>query len=63
MIIMDFAVPMNHREKFKKKQKDRYLDLASKLKKIVELSLKGLGKRLEELEISGKIETIRPQHC
>ena len=73
---MDFAVPAVHRVKIKENEKiDIYLDLVRELKKTgghavmlsvigaLEMVPKVLEKRLEESEIRGKINTIRPQYC
>ena len=71
---MNFAVPADHRVKLKENEKmDRYLDLARELKKpwnrrvrVIPIVIGALGpfpksleKRLEELEIRGRIETIQ----
>ena len=72
---MDFTVAADHRLKVKEnKKKDKYLDLARKLKKILwnmKITVtqivvgalgtvtKGLVKRREELEIRGWVETIQ----
>ena len=72
--IVDFAVPADHRINLKESKKiDKYLDLARELKKpwnmkvmtgpIVISALgtitKGLLKGLEDLEVSGRVETIQ----
>ena len=72
--IVDFAIPADHRVKLKESEKkDKYLDLAWELKKpwnmkvtIIPLTIgafgtvtKGLLKGLEDLEIRGRVETIR----
>ena len=71
---MDFAVPADHRVKLKESEKkDKYLDLARELKKLWNMKMtfipiiigalgtvtKGLIKRLEDLEIRGRVETIQ----
>ena len=71
---MDFAVPADHRVKLKENEtKDKYLYLARELKKLWNMKAtfipiavgalgsvtKGLIKGLEELEISGGVETIQ----
>ena len=71
---MDFEVPADHRVKLKEIEKmDEYLDRARELKKVMELKVKvipivvgalgtvpiNLEKRLEDLEIRGRIETIQ----
>ena len=71
---MDFAVPADHRVKLKENEKmDKYLDLARELKKLWNMRVKvipivvgtletvpiSLKKRLEDLEIRGRIETIQ----
>ena len=71
---MDFAVPADHRGKLKECEKrDKYLDIARELKKqwnikvtIIPIVIgalstvtKGLEKRLEDLEITGRVETIQ----
>ena len=65
---MDFAVPADHREKLKESdKKDKYQDLVRDLKKLRKMIMtigtlgtltKGLVKRLEELELPGRVETI-----
>ena len=73
--IVDFAVPADHRIKLKEcEKKDKYLDLARELKKklwnmkvtIIPIVIgvfgtvtKGLLKGLENLEVGGRVETIR----
>ena len=73
--IVDFAVPADHRINLKESEKkDKYLDLARELKKklwnrkvtivpivIVPLGTltKGLLNGLEDLEVSGRVETIQ----
>ena len=67
------AVPADHRIKLKEgEKKDKYFELARKLKKLWNMKAtivpiiigafgtvtKGLLKRLENLEISGRVETI-----
>ena len=65
----DFDNPMNRRVKIKENEEiDKYLDLAKELKKlwnmklvvilIVVGALETIPKRLRELEITGRIETI-----
>ena len=66
---MDFAVPADHRVKFKESEtKDKYLDLARELKKLWNMKVTiipivivalGLIKGLEDLEIKGRVETIQ----
>ena len=71
---MDFAVPADHWEKLKESEKkDKYLDLASELKKLwnikatiipivigdLDTVTEGLIKGLVELEIRGRVETIQ----
>ena len=73
-IMVDFAVPADHRVKLKENEKRvKYLDLARELKKlwnmivtfipIVISSLgtvtEGLVKGVEDLEIRGRVETIQ----
>ena len=66
---MDFAVPADHRIKLKKSEKkDKYLDLAKRLKKLWNMKvaiilimisaflIKGL---LKDLEVEGRVETIQ----
>ena len=72
--IVDFAVPSDHRIKLKECEKrDKYLDLARELKKlwIMKVTIisivigafgtvtKGLLKGMEDLEVSGRGETIQ----
>ena len=72
--IVDFAVPADHRMKLKEcEKKDKYLDLARKLKKLWNIKVtiipivigtfgtvtKGLLKGLEDLEVGGQVETIQ----
>ena len=72
--IVDFAVPADHRIKLKEcEKKDKYLDLARELKKLWNMKVtivpiaigafdtitKGLLKRLEDLEVGGRVETIQ----
>ena len=74
MSIVDFAVPADDRIKLKESEKkDKYLDLARELKKLLNMKLtiipivisafgtvtKGLLKGLGELEVGGRIETIQ----
>ena len=69
---MDFAVPVDHRVKLKESEKkNKYLDFARSLKKIRNMNVmflpiqalgkvtKGLTKGQEDLEISGRVETIQ----
>ena len=73
-IIVDFAVPADHRINPKESEKkDKYLDLARELKKLWNMKVtivpivigalgtitKGLLKGLEDLEIGGRAETIQ----
>ena len=72
--IVDFAVPADHRINLKESEKiDKYLDLAKELKKLWNMKVtivpividalgtitKGLLKGLEDLEVSGRVETIQ----
>ena len=72
--IVDFAVPADHRIKLKEcEKKDKYLDLARELKTLWNMQVtiipivigafgtvtKGLLKRLEDLEVGGRVETIQ----
>ena len=72
--IVDFAVPANHRIKLKEyEKKDKYVDLARELKKLWNMQgtiipivigafgtvTKGLLKRLGDLEVGGRVETIQ----
>ena len=71
---MDFNVPADHRVKLKENEKkDKYMDLARELKKLwnmnvtfIPIVIGALGtvtkvsvKGLEDLEIKGRVETIR----
>ena len=71
--IVDFAVPADHRVKLKESEKkDKYLDLTRELKKLWNMKVtfipiiigtldtitNELIKRLEGLEIKGRVETI-----
>ena len=71
---VDFAVPADHRIKLKEcERKDKYLDLARELKKLWNMKVtivlivtgafgtitKGLLKDLEDLEVGGRVETIK----
>ena len=71
---MDFVVPVDHRVKTKEsKTTDKYLNLARDLKKLLNINMtiisivvgalgtvpRGLEKRLEKLEIRGRIETLQ----
>ena len=73
-IIVDFAVPADHRIKQKESEKkDKYLDLARELKKLWNMQVKiipiaigvfgtvtkGLLKGLEDLEVGRRVETIQ----
>ena len=72
--IIDFAVPADHRIKLKESEKnDKYLDLARELKILWNMQVtiipivigafgtvtKGLLKGLEDLEVSGRVQTIQ----
>ena len=72
--IVDFAVPADHRIKLKEcAKKDKYLDLARELKKLWNMKVtivpivigafgtvaKGLLRGLEDLDVSGRVETIQ----
>ena len=72
--IVDLAVPADHGIKLKEcEKKDKYLDLARKLKKLWNMQVtiipivigafgtvtKGLLKGLEDLEVGGQVETIQ----
>ena len=72
--IVDFAIPADHRIKLKESEKkDKYPDFARELKKlwnkkvkIIPMAIgafstvtKGLLKGLEDLEVRGRVETIR----
>ena len=72
--IVDFAVPANHRIKLREcEKKNKYLDLAREMKKlrIIKVTIilivigafgtvtKGLLKRLEDMEVGGRVETIQ----
>ena len=72
--IVDFGVPAVPRIKLKEcEKKDKYLDLARELKKLWNMQVtiipivigafgtvtKGLLKRLEDLEVGGRVETIQ----
>ena len=71
---MDFAVLADHRGKLKESEKkDKYLDLAKEMKKLWNIKVmiipivigalgtvnEGLVKRLKNLEIRGRMETIQ----
>ena len=73
--IVDSAVPADHRIKLKECEKrDKYLDLARELKKLwnVQVTIipivigafgtvtKGSLKGLEDLDVGGRVETLRP---
>ena len=72
--IVDFAVSADHRVKLKENEKkDKYLDLAREMKKLWNMKVtiipfvigalhtipKGLIKGLEDLEMSGTVDTIQ----
>ena len=72
--IVDFAVSADHRVKLKENEKkDKYLDLAREIKKLWNMKVtiipfvigalhtipKGLINGLEDLEMSGKVDTIQ----
>ena len=72
--IVNFAVPADHRIKLKEcEKKDKYLDPARKLKRLWNMKVtivpivigafvtitEGLLKGLEDLEVSGRVETIQ----
>ena len=72
--IVDFAVPADHRINLKEcEKKDKYLDLAREFKKLWNMKVtivpivngalgtitKGLLKRLEDLEVGGRVVTIQ----
>ena len=67
--LVDFAIPVEHRVKIKESETiKKYLDLARELKKLWNMKMtliligmifKGLEKRLVELEIRRRIETIQ----
>ena len=71
---MDFPVPADYRVKIEESEKrDKYLDLARKLKKLWTMKVtvipivvralgtipKGMAKELKDLEIRGQVETIQ----
>ena len=73
-MIIDFAVPADHRIKLKEcEKKDKYPDFARELKKLWNekvtiipivigafgIVTKGLLKGLEDLEVGGRVETIQ----
>ena len=73
-IIVDFAVPADHRIKLKEcEKKDKYLDLTRELKKLWNMQVtiipivigafgtvtKGLLQGLEDLEFGGRVETLQ----
>ena len=73
-IIVDFAVPADHRINLKEcEKKHKYLDLARELKKLWNMKVtivpivigalgtitKGLLKGLENLKVGGRVETIQ----
>ena len=72
--IVDFAVPADHRVKLIESQKrDKYLEITTKLKNLKNMKVtvtqvlidalgtvtKGLVQGLEDLEIRGRVETIK----
>ena len=72
--IVDFAVFAEHRIKLKEcEKKDKYLDIAWELEKLWNMNvtiipivfgafgtvIKGLFKRLEDLKVGGRVETIQ----
>ena len=72
--MVDFAVPADHRIKLEEfEKKDKYLDLARELKKLWNMQVtiipivigafgtltKVLLKGLEDLEVGGRVETIK----
>ena len=72
--IVDFALPADHKIKLKEcEKKDKYLDLPRELKKLWNMKVtivpivigafstitKGLLKGLEDLEVGGRVETIK----
>ena len=74
MIIVDFAVPADHRIKLKECEKrGKYLDLARQLKKLWNMKVtiipivigafgtvtKGLLKGLEDLEVGRRLEAVQ----
>ncbi len=74
IIIVDFAVPVDHRINLKEfEKKDKYLDLARELKKLWNMQVtiipivigafgtvtKGLLRGPEDSEIGGRVETIQ----
>ena len=74
IIIVDFAVPVDHRIKLKEcEKKDKFLDLARELKKLWNMQVtiipivigafgtvtKELVKGLEDVEVGGRVETIQ----
>ena len=77
--IVDFADPADHRIKLKEsEQNDKYLDLAREFKKkiwnmkvtIIPIVIgafgtitKGLLMGLEDLEVGGRVEPSKLQHC
>ena len=71
---MDFAVPIDHRVKLKESEKkDKYLDHSREQKKLwnmnvtvtsvvtgaLDMVTKGLALGLEDLEIRGRVKTIK----
>ena len=70
---MDFAVPVDHRVKLKENEKYKYLDLAMELEKLCNMKVtfipilnsalctvtEGLVRGVEDLEITGTVETIQ----
>ena len=74
--IVDFAVPTDHRIKLKEcEKKDKYLDLARKLKKNMKVTIirivisafctvtKGPLKGVEDLEVGGRVATLQATYC
>ena len=75
--IVDFAAPGDHRKLKECETKDKYLDLARDLKKLWNMKVtiipivfgavvtvtKRLFKRLEDLEVWGRKENSKLQHC
>ena len=76
--IIDFAVPADHRVNMKEGEKKyKYLDLAREFKKLWNMKVtivpivigalgtvtKGLLKGLKDLEVGGRVELPKRQHC
>ena len=72
--MVDFAVPVDHRVKLKENErKVKYMDIAKELKRLLKMKMtflpividvfgtvtEGLIKVLEDLEITGRMETIQ----